>query len=82
MEDVVGAPRTMVPLKLFAAAATEMLLDVECVPALFATLRLTVKLPTPVKVWLGFFRLLVDPSPKFQVQFVGEPVEVSVNCTI
>jgi hypothetical protein len=34
-----------------------------------------------VNVWLGFSAVEVDPSPKFQLQEVGEPVEVSVNCT-
>jgi hypothetical protein len=32
-------------------------------------------------VWLGFWTVLVDPSPKPHCQEVGEPVEVSVNCT-
>jgi hypothetical protein len=32
-------------------------------------------------VWLGFWAVEVDPSPKFQLQDVGEPVDVSVNCT-
>jgi hypothetical protein len=32
-------------------------------------------------VWLGFWAVLVVPSPKFHCQEVGLPVEVSVNCT-
>ena len=34
-----------------------------------------------VKVWLGFCCVDVVPSPKFQFQVVGEPVEVSTNWT-
>jgi len=30
---------------------------------------------------LGFWAVLVVPSPKFHSQEVGDPVEVSVNCT-
>ena len=33
------------------------------------------------KVWLGFWTVLVAPSPKFHCQEAGDPVEVSVNCT-
>ena len=32
-------------------------------------------------VWTGFFVVAVVPSPKFQAQAVGLPVEVSVNRT-
>jgi hypothetical protein len=32
-------------------------------------------------VWLGFWAVLVAPSPKFHAQEVGDPKEVSVNCT-
>jgi hypothetical protein len=31
--------------------------------------------------WLGFWAVLVDPSPKFHCHEVGGPEEVSVNCT-
>jgi hypothetical protein len=34
-----------------------------------------------VKVWLGFFEVLLPPSPKLQDQLVGELVEVSVKFT-
>ena len=32
-------------------------------------------------VWLGFWSVLVVPSPKFQDQLVGVPVEESVKFT-
>jgi hypothetical protein len=32
-------------------------------------------------VWLGFCKVLVVPSPRFHCQEVGDPAEVSVNCT-
>jgi hypothetical protein len=32
-------------------------------------------------VWLGFWAVLVVPSPKFHDQEVGLPADVSVNCT-
>jgi hypothetical protein len=32
-------------------------------------------------VWLGFWAVEVNPSPKFQLQEVGAPVDVLVNCT-
>jgi hypothetical protein len=34
-----------------------------------------------VKAWLGFFAVLVAPSPKFHCQEVGPPEVVSANCT-
>jgi hypothetical protein len=34
-----------------------------------------------VNVWLGFSAVEVDPSPKFQLQEVGAPVDVSVKST-
>ena len=35
-----------------------------------------------MKAWLGFFTVLVVPSPKFQCQEVGSPMVVSANCTV
>jgi len=32
-------------------------------------------------VWVGFWAVEVAPSPKFHCQEVGDPEEVSVNCT-
>jgi hypothetical protein len=32
-------------------------------------------------VWDGFWTVLVDPSPKLHCHEVGEPVDVSLNCT-
>ena len=32
-------------------------------------------------MWLGFCAVLVAPSPKFQDHEVGDPADVSVNCT-
>jgi hypothetical protein len=43
--------------------------------------RVTVKEAADIKAWLGFRTVLVEPSPKFHCQEVGDPVEVSVNCT-
>ena len=37
--------------------------------------------PTIGYVWEGFWRLLVDPSPKVQFQLVGLLAEVSVKLT-
>ena len=39
-------------------------------------------MPAAVKVWPGFCAVLVPPSPKFQLQLVIEPVEVSVKPTV
>jgi len=50
-------------------------------PELFVTVRVTVLDPAVVYVWLGFWDVLVPPSPKFHCQEVGVPAEVSVNCT-
>jgi len=38
--------------------------------------------PEEVKAWVGFWLLLVPPSPKFQAQEVGVLVEVSVKVTL
>jgi hypothetical protein len=45
------------------------------------TVKVTVFVPSVEKVWVGFWRLLLPPSPKFQDQLVGLPDDVSVNCT-
>jgi len=50
-------------------------------PELMAAVRVTVKDAAVAKVWLGFWAVLVAPSPKFHCQDVGKPVDVSVNCT-
>jgi len=46
------------------------------------TVSVAVKLPALLYVWLGLCDELVAPSPKFQLQAVGPPVDVSVNCTV
>jgi hypothetical protein len=46
-----------------------------------ATVRVTVVDPAVANAWLGFWAVLVVPSPKFHCQEVGDPVEVSENCT-
>ena len=51
------------------------------VPELFVTVRVTVFVPAVAYVWVGFWAVLVDPSPKLHDQAVGLPVDVSVNCT-
>jgi hypothetical protein len=50
-------------------------------PELLVTVRVTVFNPVVVYVWLGFWDVLVPPSPKFHCQEVGVPVDVSVNWT-
>jgi hypothetical protein len=35
-----------------------------------------------MNAWLGFFEVLVAPSPKFHRQEVGPPEVVSANCTV
>ena len=44
------------------------------------TVNETVQVPG-LKVWLGFCRADVPPSPKSQAQVAGVPVEASVNWT-
>jgi hypothetical protein len=65
---VSGAPTVKVRL---------MLLD----PEALVTVKVTVFVPTLANVWLGFWAVLVAPSPKFQDQAAGLPADVSVNCT-
>ena len=48
-------------------------------PELLKTVSVTVLLPGLVYVWVGFWEVLPDPSPKFHCQEVGDPEEVSVN---
>jgi hypothetical protein len=55
-------------------------------PSAFVAVRVTVYVPPPLYVWLGFWSVdpfaLPDPgSPKFQLQDVGLPVDVSVKLT-
>ena len=63
------------------AAATVTVLVVLFDPEAFVTVRVTVLDPAVVYEWLGFWDVLVDPSPKLHCQEVGVPVEVSVSCT-
>jgi hypothetical protein len=48
-------------------------------PELLATVKVTVLAPAVAYVWLGFWRVEVDPSPKAQLHDVGPPVDASVN---
>ena len=50
-------------------------------PELFVAVNVTVFEPAVVKAWLGFWAVLVPPSPKLHNHEVGLPVEVSVNAT-
>jgi len=50
-------------------------------PALLVAVRLTEYVPAAVYVWFGFCTVAVAPSPKFHAHAVGDPVEVSLNCT-
>lgn len=67
-DAVRGAPMVTVRLAL-----------VEPVPLL--TVKVTVFVPAVVYAWLGFWAVLVDPSPKFHDQAAGLPADMSVNCT-
>src|SRR4051812_27278384 len=52
-------------------------------PPRFVAVKLTSKVPAVWYTWEGFCAADVAvPSPKFHDQLVGDPVEVSVNCTI
>jgi hypothetical protein len=61
------------------AGETETVRLVLFEPEAFDTVNVTVFDPAVVKVWLGFLDVEVPPSPKFQDQEVGDPVDVSVN---
>ena len=50
-------------------------------PEALVTARVTAYDPAMVKAWLGFWDVLVVPSPKFHSQEVGDPADVSVNWT-
>jgi hypothetical protein len=63
------------------AAVTVMLWLLDFDPAALLAVSVIVNVPALAKMWLGFCDVLVDPSPKFQDQPVGLPVEVSVNVT-
>jgi hypothetical protein len=63
------------------AAVTVTVLVALLDPEAFVTVKLTVLDPAVVYEWLGFWAVLVPPSPKFHCQDVGVPAEVSVNCT-
>jgi hypothetical protein len=65
----------------WAAALTVIVREVLLEPLALVAVKVTVKVPALLKVWLGFFTLLVPPSPKLQDQLVGELVEVSVKLT-
>jgi hypothetical protein len=51
-------------------------------PASLAAVRDTVYVPISVKVWVGFFSVLVELSPNDQSQDVGLFDEVSLNRTV
>lgn len=71
-------------MKLKAAVRSATMVRVRvavCVLVPFATVRVTVLVPADAYVWLGCWAVLVAPSPKFHCQEVGDPVDVSVNCT-
>ena len=50
-------------------------------PELLPTVSVTVFDPAVAYAWLGSRDVLVVPSPKLYCQEVGDPVDVSVNCT-
>jgi hypothetical protein len=51
-------------------------------PALLVTVRVTVKEPAELYVWMGLSWVDEYPSPKSHFQEVGFPVDLSVNCTV
>ena len=52
-------------------------------PAALVAVRVTVNAPAAAKEWVGFWiELVAVPSPKFQDQAVGLPVEASVKVTV
>ncbi len=51
-------------------------------PPELVAVSLAVNVPAPAYIWSGLWSVESgDPSPKFQLQLVGIPVEVSVNET-
>jgi hypothetical protein len=62
-------------------AATETVRVTVSVPEALLAIRITEYEPSAVKVWLGFWTVLVPPSPKLHCQDVGVPVEESVKAT-
>lgn len=50
-------------------------------PELLVTVRVTVYDAAVANVYVGLWTALVDPSPNFHCQEVGEPMDVSVNFT-
>jgi hypothetical protein len=63
-----------------SAVATVTVLVVLFDPEALFTVMVTVLDPAVVYEWLGFWAVLVPPSPKFHCQEVGVPADVSVNC--
>ena len=61
--------------------ATEIILLWLCEFDPLETVRVTLYEPAWAKIWLGFREVLVDPSLKVHDHEVGDPEEVSVNCT-
>jgi hypothetical protein len=65
-----------------ATAATTVTVRVVLIdPEALVAVRVTVLAPAVVNAWLGFWEVLVPPSPKFHCHEVGLPVDVSVNAT-
>ncbi len=64
-----------------AGAVTVITLEALLEPEALIAVKVTVKDPALLKVWLGFLEVLVLPSPKFQDQLVGLLVEESVKVT-
>jgi hypothetical protein len=51
-------------------------------PEALVAVRVTVLDPAVVYEWLGFWYVLVTPSPKLHSQEEGVPADVSVNWTV
>ena len=73
-------PFIAVVVSTFVAYPVICFIDV-LLPPKFVALSVTSKTFGSTNVWTGFCSVEEFASPKFQFQDVGEPVEVSVNCT-
>ncbi len=55
--------------------------DVWLDPPAFVAVSITLYVPAPAYVWVGFRWVEAPPSPKLHCHVVGLPVEVSVKLT-
>jgi hypothetical protein len=80
--DCPAAGEAGVKVKEAVRAATTVTVRVVLLePEAFVAVRVTVFDPAVAYVWLGFWDVDVDPSPKLQDHAFGVPADVSVNVT-